>query len=118
MIFDDRGESEREKVRERERESERAFFSRKSRIFRNKRESKKKNSFFAPHSRFLFRRKNATEEIGNVRKEERKEERKKRKEKRETRCFLRSNLGEILYRSDCLRSSSDQGLLIGPPQQQ
>ena len=53
-----------------------------------------------------------------MREEERKELRKKRKEKRETRCFLRSNLGEILYRSDWLQSSSDQGLLIEPPQPQ
>lgn len=54
LIFDDRGESEREKVREREWESERAFFSRKSRIFRNKRESKKKNHFLLRTLDFSF----------------------------------------------------------------
>ena len=54
LIFDDRGESEREKVREREWESERAFFSRKSWIFRNKRESKKKNHFLLRTLDFSF----------------------------------------------------------------
>ena len=47
-----RWESEREKVRTRE--SERAFFSRKSRIFRNKRESKKKNHFLLRTLDFSF----------------------------------------------------------------
>lgn len=59
-----------------------------------------------------------SKKVGDVREEKVRKEKvrkvRKKTTKRETRCFLLSNLGEIRYRSDWLRSSSVQGPLIEP----